>query len=434
MRISIFGMGYVGCVSAACLANMGHSVIGVDVNISKLDMIKNGKSPIIEPGLNEIIDRVVKEERLKVTADSNEAIRESEVSMVCVGTPSCPNGSLDTRYLERVVTQIGAALSALSTYHVVTIRSTLLPGMVQSQCIPLLESASKKKVGEEFGVCINPEFLRESTAIKDFQAPPFTLIGEIDKRSGDTLAQVYAELPAPTYRVQPDVASLVKYVSNAYHALKVVFANEIGAVCKELDIDSQKVMNIFSQDKNLNISAAYLRPGFAFGGSCLPKDVRALLYTAKHRDVDIPLISSILPSNNLHIQRAVDQVSALNKRNVALFGLSFKKGTDDLRDSPLVHLAEILIGKGHILRIYDEEVSLSKIFGNNNDYIEKTIPHIKDLMKTDIEDIVEKSEVIIIGKRFKDFERIRSKMRQDQVVIDLINFDNWFPAQCRAIV
>jgi len=434
MRIAVFGMGYVGCVSAACLANMGHSVIGVDVNVSKLDMIQNGKSPIIEPGLNELLDRVVKEERLKVTSDSNEAIRESEVLMVCVGTPSCPNGSLDTRYLERVVTQIGAALSALSTYHVVTIRSTLLPGMVQSHCIPLLESASKKKVGEEFGVCINPEFLRESTAIKDFQAPPFTLIGEIDKRSGDTLAQVYADLPAPTYRVQPDVASLVKYVSNAYHALKVVFANEIGAVCKELDIDSQKVMNIFSQDTNLNISAAYLRPGFAFGGSCLPKDVRALLYTAKHRDVDIPLISSILPSNNLHIQRAVDQVSALNKRNVALFGLSFKKGTDDLRDSPLVHLAEMLLGKGYILRIYDEEVSLSKIFGNNNDYIEKTIPHIKDLMKTDIEDIVEKSEILIVGKRFQGIERIRSKLRQDQVVIDLINLGNWFPAECRAIV
>jgi GDP-mannose 6-dehydrogenase len=289
-------------------------------------------------------------------------------------------------------------------------------------------------VGEEFGVCINPEFLRESTAIQDFQAPPFTLIGELDKRSGDTLAQVYTDLPAPTYRVQPDIASLVKYVSNTYHALKVVFANEIGAICKELDIDSQKVMNIFSQDKNLNISAAYLRPGFAFGGSCLPKDVRALLYTAKHRDVDIPLISSILPSNNLHIQRAVDQVTTLNKRNIALFGLSFKKGTDDLRDSPLVHLAEILIGKGYILRIYDEEVSLSKIFGNNNDYIEKTIPHIQDLMKTDVEDIVEKSEVLIVGKRFKDLERMRSKLRQDQVIIDLVNFDSWFPAQCRSII
>ena len=434
MRISVFGMGYVGCVSAACLANMGHSVIGVDVNVGKLDMIQNGKSPIIEPGLNDLLERAVKEDRLKVTADSNEAIRESEVSMVCVGTPSCPNGSLDTKYLERVVTQIGAALSTLSTYHVVTIRSTLLPGMVQSHCIPLLESASKKKVGEEFGVCINPEFLRESTAIQDFQAPPFTLIGELDKRSGDTLAQVYTDLPAPTYRVQPDIASLVKYVSNTYHALKVVFANEIGAICKELDIDSQKVMNIFSQDKNLNISAAYLRPGFAFGGSCLPKDVRALLYTAKHRDVDIPLISSILPSNNLHIQRAVDQVTTLNKRNIALFGLSFKKGTDDLRDSPLVHLAEILIGKGYILRIYDEEVLLSKIFGNNNDYIEKTIPHIQDLMKTDIEDIVEKSEVLIVGKRFKDLERMRSKLRQDQVIIDLVNFDSWFPAQCRSII
>lgn len=434
MKVSVFGLGYVGCVSAVCLADMGHSVIGVDVNPEKLDMIQNGKSPIIEPGLGDLLARVVKEERLKVTDNPNDAIRESEVSMVCVGTPSCTNGSLDTTYLDRVMAQIGTALSALSTYHVVTIRSTMVPGMVQSHFIPLLESVSGKQAGEGFGVCINPEFLRESTAIRDFQSPPFTLIGELDKRSGDVLAQVYADLPVPIYRVEPDVASIVKYVSNTYHALKVVFANEIGAICKDLGIDSHNVMGIFSQDKHLNISAAYLRPGFAFGGSCLPKDVRALLYTAKHRDVDTPLISSILPSNNLHIQRAVDQINILNKRKIALLGLSFKQGTDDLRDSPLVHLAEILIGKGYILSIYDEEVSLSNIFGNNNDYIEKTIPHIKELMKDNLEEIVEESDVLIVGKRFKNLERIPSKLHKDKVIIDLINVGNWFPAQWISIV
>lgn len=434
MKIAIFGMGYVGCVSAACLASMGHFVTGVDVNQEKLDMIRHGRSPIVEEGLDELLVEVVKAGNLTVSSSPCDAIRECEVSMVCVGTPSRMNGSLDTQYLDRVIEQIGTALSALSTYHVVAIRSTLLPGVFQEQIIPLLESTSGKVAGKEFGVCINPEFLRESTAIKDFHAPPFTLIGEFDKRSGDTLAQVYTDLTASVYRVEPDAAAMVKYASNAYHAVKVAFANELGTMCKNLDIDSHKVMEIFRQDKNLNISSAYLRPGFAFGGSCLPKDVRALLYTAKHRDINMPLISSILASNDAHIQRAVEFLATLDKRRVTLLGLSFKPGTDDLRESPLVRLAETLIGKGYELSIYDEDVALSSVFGRNREYIEQVLPHINKLMRTDLEELINDSEVLIVGKRFERLGKIRSQLCPTQIVIDLVGVDNWFPAQRGSIV
>lgn len=284
---------------------------------------------------------------------------------------------------------------------------------------------AEKKTGYNFGVCVNPEFLREGFALKDFQNSPFTIIGQIDKRSGDVLESIYADLSAPIYRVEPDVAAMVKYASNAFHALKVTFANEIGAICQELEVDGQTVMEIFRQDGNLNISAAYLKPGFAFGGSCLPKDVRALLYVAKHRDVQTPLISAILPSNDIHIQRAVDQIVALNKRNVALPGLSFKPGTDDLRESPFVRLAEILIGKGYQLSIYDEEVSLSKVFGRNRQYIEQVLPHINKLLRTNLQEVIDAAQVLVIGKRSVPLEQIRARLLPDQVVIDLVHAGQW---------
>ncbi|MFQ5632310.1 MAG: nucleotide sugar dehydrogenase, partial [bacterium] len=381
MKISIFGMGYVGCVSAACLAKMGHTVIGVDVNPKKLEMLRKGESPIIEPGLDELLDKMVQNERLSVISEPAEAINNSDISMICVGTPSRMNGDLDTIFMDRVIEQIGAALSDIFHYHVVTIRSTLLPGIAAERVLPFLESSSGKKAGVDLGFCVNPEFLRESTAIQDFQKPPFTVIGELNKESGDILEQVYKELPAPIYRVEPEAAAMVKYASNAYHALKVAFGNEIGVICKSLGIDSQRVMEIFCQDKQLNVSPAYLRPGFAFGGSCLPKDVRALQYTAKHRDVHAPLISSLISSNDLHIQRAVDAVLSNGKREVALLGLSFKPGTDDLRESPMVRFAETLIGKGYRLKIFDQEVTLSNLFGCNREYIEKALPHIHELLR-----------------------------------------------------
>lgn len=408
---------------------MGHTVIGIDVNPKKLELIHKGRSPMTEPGLDELIARVVEQGNLTVTANAAEAVEATDVSMVCVGTPSRANGSLDTQYLDRVVKQIGAVLSNIDHYHVVAIRSTLLPGVLQERIIPQIEAASGKTIGEEFGVCVNPEFLREGSAINDFLSPPFTLIGEINEKSGDILAQVYAGLSVPTYRVAPDAASMVKYASNAYHALKVAFANEIGTICHGLDIDSHRVMDVFSQDKTLNISAAYLRPGFAFGGSCLPKDLRALMHEARHRDLDTPLISSILPSNKLQIQRAVGVIVSIGKRKIAMLGLSFKPGTDDLRESPLVRLAETLIGKGFDLQIYDEEVSLSNLYGRNREYIEQVLPHINDLLRTGLKEVVREAEVLIVGKRQTQVEAIRSQLRAEQVVIDLVPMGDWHPAK-----
>lgn len=429
MKISVFGLGYVGCVSAACLADMGHEVVGVDVNPDKLEQIRKGQSPIIEPGLDELLAAVVKNRRLTVTAGAVEAVRQTQISLICVGTPSQMNGNLETQFLDRVLEQIGAALRQKKAYHTVTIRSTLLPGVFGARVVPLLENASGLRPGEDFGLCINPEFLRESTAIDDFRNPPFTVIGEYSPRSGDDLAEIYEALPAPIYRVQPDAAAMVKYASNAFHALKVAFANEIGALCNELQIDSHGVMDIFAQDRQLNISPAYLRPGFAFGGSCLPKDVRALSYTATHRDISVPVLSAILPSNDAHIQRAVQVLQSHGKRRVALLGLSFKPGTDDLRESPMVRLAETLIGKGYRLAIFDEEVSLSNLFGRNREYIETVLPHIHELLQTDVTEIIRDAEVIIVGKKFKHLEKIRPLLHAGQLVLDLVREGNWQPAE-----
>ncbi len=434
MRVSVFGLGYVGCVSAGCLADLGHEVIGVDVNPKKLEMVRRGESPIIEPGLDELLAKVVKSGRLRVTDNAEEAVAASEVSLVCVGTPSRLNGSLDTHYLDRVIEQIGAVLAQIDSFHVVTIRSTLLPGVAEERILPMLESASGKKAGKDFGFCVNPEFLRESSAIADFKSPPFTVIGALDARSGDALQQLYSSIDAPVYRVSPGAAAMVKYASNAFHALKVAFANEIGAVCNELHIDSRQVMEIFLQDRQLNISPAYLRPGFAFGGSCLPKDVRALLYAAKHRDVHTPLLSAILPSNDRHIERAAHRVLALGERNVAMIGLSFKPGTDDLRESPLVRLAETLIGKGYRLNIYDEEVSLSNLFGRNREYIQQVLPHISELMRTDLEEVIRDNHVIILGKTPKKEADWQSYLTPEHHVLDLTGNGAWPPATTWKIV
>ncbi|MCA9734854.1 MAG: nucleotide sugar dehydrogenase [Deferribacteres bacterium] len=434
MRISVFGMGYVGCVSAACFADMHHNVIGVDVNLQKLDLIKKGQSPIIEPGLDELLAKVIKSGQLTISDSAEYAIKNSDVSMVCVGTPSLPNGSLDTHFLLRVMEQIGATLRVIDHYHVVTIRSTLLPGVAKELIVPILEQTSGKVAGEEFGVCVNPEFLRESSAIDDFRNPPFTLIGQFDQRSGDQLAKAYDLIDRPIYRTEPDAASMVKYASNAYHALKVAFANEIGAISNKLNIDSQRVMEVFCEDRSLNISKAYLRPGFAFGGSCLPKDVRALNYAAKHRDIQTPLLNSIIPSNEDHIQRAINTVLMRGKRHVVMLGLSFKPGTDDLRESPLVRIAETLIGKGYKLKIYDEEVILSNLFGKNKEYIERSLPHISELLTSDYEGALKDAETIIIGKKLKNMDEICGMFEEEQFVLDLEYMADWAPAESTKIV
>jgi GDP-mannose 6-dehydrogenase len=434
MNIAVLGMGYVGCVSAACLADMGHQVIGVDVDPHKLEMLRRHQPPIVEPGLDGLLKTVMENGRLTVTDDTSQAVRQADVTMICVGTPSRPNGSLETGHLDRVVQQVGAALENRDRYRVVAVRSTLLPGVLAERIIPALENASGLKAGADFGVCVNPEFLRESTAIADFRNPPFTLIGALDGRSGEVLADAYSGLAAPVYCIPPDAAAMVKYASNAYHALKVAFGNEIGAICRTLSIDSHQVMKVFSEDRHLNISAAYLRPGFAFGGSCLPKDVRALLYAARQRDVQTPLLGSLIPSNDVHIQRVVDLVTSYEKRHVALLGLSFKPGTDDLRESPLVRLAETLVGKGFRLAIYDEEVSMSNLFGRNREYIERHLPHLAELLRTDLPGMLAEAEVLLIGKKVSGLDGIRTHLRSDQIVIDLLKHADWTPATQTSIV
>ena len=436
MRISVFGLGYVGCVSAVCLAELGHTVTGVDVDARKLEMLRRGEPPIVEPGLDAMLTRILETGRLSVTDSAAAAVEASELSMVCVGTPSRGNGSLDTQYIERVIEQIGAALRNRPDYHVIAIRSTLIPGALGQRLIPRLEAASGRTAGDRWGICINPEFLREGSAIKDFQKPPLTLVGQFDERSGDVVAGAYAGIPAPVHRMPGEAASMVKYASNAYHALKVTFSNEIGALCNTFGIDSQRVMEVFTQDTHLNVSAAYLRPGFAFGGSCLPKDVRALLHTARQHDVEVPLLASVIPSNDLHIQRVVEVVRHFGTRDVSLFGLSFKPGTDDLRESPLVRLAETLIGKGFRLAIYDPDVSLSKIFGRNRQYIETVLPHLGELLREDVHQVVQHSKLTIVGKpvRGSGEVELRAGLTPAHTIVDLAGGTDWSPASRVSIV
>ncbi len=420
MKVSVFGLGYVGSVSAASFAADGHEVIGVDVNADKVATVNSGRSPIVEPGLDDLLRRTQSEGRLRATTNTAEAVADSDVSLLCVGTPSRRNGSLDLTYLERVSEQIGAALKNKSTYHVVVIRSTVLPGTTHERVIPALERESGKKYGEDFGVSVNPEFLREGTALKDFRKPPLTLVGHNHAADASGTIALYQAIDAPLVSTSIRVAEMMKYTSNAWHALKVVFANEIGNLCKKLSVDSHEVMDIFCRDEKLNLSSYYLKPGFAFGGSCLPKDVRALQYRAKEVDVELPVISHILHSNALQIQQAFDQIMETGKKKIGLLGFSFKAGTDDLRESPIVILAEQLLGKGCELCIYDKNVSLAKLVGANKDYIEKQIPHLSSLLCNSIDDVIEKSEVIVVGNRSPEFADALTKARPNQIVIDLV--------------
>ena len=420
MKLSIFGLGYVGCVSAACFAKEGHTVIGVDVNANKVEMINAGDSPIVEAGIGPLLKEVVNANRLTATTDSAEAVQDSDVSLICVGTPSNPNGSLDLRYVTRVCEEIGAALKDKHGDHTVVIRSTMLPGTIESVVIPTLAQHSEKQVGIDFGVCINPEFLREGSSLKDFYAPPFTLIGADDDDTTATVRALYSGIDAPVIATSVKTAEMVKYVCNCFHALKVSFANEVGNICKALGVDSHEVMDIFCQDTKLNLSSYYLKPGFAFGGSCLPKDLRAINYKAKQVDVEVPVLSSILPSNRQQIERAVEMVLATGKKQVGVFGFSFKAGTDDLRESPMVVLIETLIGKGLQLNIYDRDVSLARLFGANKEYIERQIPHIAQLMRTSIDEVLEFADVLVVGNKAEEFKAIEQKRKEGQIVIDLV--------------
>ena len=424
MKISIFGMGYVGTVSAGCLAQDGHEVIGVDPVRTKVDLINSGQSPIIEVDIAEIIAAMVKASRLRATSDQDQAIRESELSFVCVGTPSQANGNLDLTYIRRVCELIGEALKNKPTRHTVVIRSTILPGTMRQIVIPVLEEYSGKKAGVDFGVCNNPEFLREGSAVKDFNAPPKTVIGEVDSASGDLLSSLYAKLSAPLIRTDIETAEMVKYVDNSWHALKIGFANEIGNLCKSFSIDAHQVMKIFCQDKKLNISAAYLTPGFAFGGSCLPKDLRALAYKAKMHDLDLPIMTSILPSNELQVAKGLQLITEKGHRKIGVLGFSFKAGTDDLRESPMIEVIERLIGKGYDLRIFDKNVNLAKLVGANRDYILNRIPHISRLMVNGIDPVLDHAETVVIGNKDPDFQSVPERLHNGQRLVDFVRIRN----------
>ena len=420
MKVSVFGLGYVGSVSAAAFAEQGHDVVGVDVVAEKVDAVNNGRSPIVEPGLADLLARGVGSGRLRATTSTEEAVRSTDLSLLCVGTPSRKNGSLDLTYLTRVCSEIGDVLRDKETYHVVVVRSTVLPGTTHGTVIPALEAASRKKYGEGFGVSVNPEFLREGTAIRDFAHPPLTLVGHNHAADAMPTKALYQHLDAPLFSASIRVAEMIKYTSNSWHAVKVVFANEIGNLCKRLNVDSHEVMDIFCQDDKLNLSAYYLKPGFAFGGSCLPKDVRALQYRAKEMDLEMPLISSVLSSNHLQIQHAVDRIVDTGRKKVGLLGFSFKANTDDLRESPMVILAEALLGKGYELRIYDRNVSIARLVGANKQYINEQIPHLSRHLCESIDEVIEQSDVIVVGNPSPEFSDAVTRCRPDQLVIDLV--------------
>ncbi len=422
MKVSVFGLGYVGAATLACLARDGHDVIGVDVDAGKLDMIRSGRSPIVEVGVQELMSDGVARGKISVMPDARQAITRSDVSFVCVGTPSNANGSQDLRALLRLVEDIGTALRLQRRYHVVVVRSTVQPGTIEGQVVPLLEKRSGKRVGPDFGLCFQPEFLREGSAIRDYDHPPYTVIGTNSEAAAATLWEVFGHLPCEFLVTRIGTAECLKYASNAFHALKITFANEIGRLAQACEVDPHEVMRLLCLDAQLNISSAYLRPGFAFGGSCLPKDLRALLDVAKRRDVDTPMLASLMPSNRVQIERAVEAVLADGGRAVGMLGLSFKPGTDDLRESPMVMLAERFIGKGLNLRIYDPHVSLSRLVGANRRYIEESIPHIGSLMRDDLDEVVTPSDIVIVGLADGEvLAQLRQFTRAEQLILDLVN-------------
>lgn len=420
MRISVFGLGYVGIVTGVCLAEREHFVMGVEPNPAKVEMLHSAKSPIVEAGLDERLQQAVAGGRFKATSDWRLAVAETDMAFVCVGTPSLSNGNIDLRFVRRVAEHIGSALADKDSYFNVVIRSTVLPGTIEEIVVPILEENSAKKAGQDFGVCMHPEFLREGTAVGDFYNPPKTVIGELDERSGRSLAEIYDGFPGTIRRVPLRVAEMVKYADNAFHAAKIVFANEIGNICKELQIDSHQVMEIFCLDTKLNLSPYYLKPGFAFGGSCLPKDLRAINYEARTLDVDTPMLNALLDSNKRQILKVVNKLREFKGRSLGFLGLSFKAGTDDLRESPLVEVIETMLGKGFVVRVYDRYVSLGQLMGANKEYIEREIPHIASIMCGSADELLQTCDVIIVGYKDTEVKKTLDRVSDRHAVVDLV--------------
>jgi len=422
-KVSVFGLGYVGSVTAACLASKGNSMIGVDLSRTKVEQLEAGNSPIVEPRLKELVESAHAASNLHATSDSAAAVMQTEISFLCVGTPSLRSGKLDLGHVEPVCREIGQVLRQKNAFHLVVLRSTVLPGTAETIVIPALEQSSGKRLGKDFGVCVNPEFMREGTAVADFLEPAMTIIGAAEKEHAAVLRELYSWVPGRVFETSFRSAEMVKYVCNAWHALKVSFANEVGTLAKEMKVDAEAVVEIFTADDKLNISPSYLKPGFAFGGSCLPKDVRALNYRAKELDLKLPLFESILPSNDEHLKRALDMVLACRGKKVAILGLSFKAATDDLRESPQVQLVKHLLGEGRSLKIWDDNVSLGRLIGSNREYIEHAIPHIGSLLVNDLAQCLQEAEVVVIGTRGIRQDQLRPHLRPDHIVIDLVNLE-----------
>jgi GDP-mannose 6-dehydrogenase len=422
LSISLFGLGYVGSVSAACFAHMGHKVTGVDISKAKVEMLDSGRSPIIEARMEELVVEANKSCRLHATTDSIAAVLASDISFVCVGTPSLRSGKLDLSHVEHVSREIGTALKQKNTFHTIVLRSTVLPGTTEISMIPAIEGASGKKAGVDFAVCYNPEFMREGSAVGDFLQPPYTILGSQDPRHLAILRGLYQDIPAATFEVSIRVAEMVKYVSNLYHAVKVGFANEVGTLCKHLGVEADQVTKIFMSDTKLNISSAYLSPGFAFGGSCLPKDLRAITYRGKELDLELPMLESLMPSNAKHVERGVEAVLRTGKRKIAMLGLSFKAGTDDLRESPQVQLIKRLLGEGCQVKVWDKDVSLGRLAGSNRQYIEEVIPHIGSLLSADMPEVIRDADVVVVGTKIEKADLARI-LTPGQIVIDLVNLD-----------
>jgi GDP-mannose 6-dehydrogenase len=419
--VSVFGLGYVGTVTATCFAHQGHNVIGVDLSTAKVAAMEAGRSPIVEPRVSDLITEVHKAGRLRAVSDSEEAVLNSDISFLCVGTPSLRNGKLDLGHIQPVCEDIGKVLKTKNSFHLVVVRSTVLPGTAQTIVVPALEETSGKKLGKDFGVCVNPEFMREGTAVADFLEPSVTVIGAAEPAHSARLAEVYKWVSGRVFETSFRTAEMVKYVCNAWHAVKVSFGNEVGTLAKELGVDASAVIDIFSADTKLNISPAYLKPGFAFGGSCLPKDVRALTYRAKELDLNLPLFQSILPSNEEHLDRAFELVLTTGKKKIGMLGLSFKAATDDLRESPQVQLVKRLLGEGRQVRIWDDNVSMGHLIGSNRAYIEQIIPHIGSLLSNSLEEVITGAEVVVIATRGLKKEQVQPLLKPQQIVIDMVN-------------
>src|SRR5712692_8373370 len=420
--ISVFGLGYVGTVTAACLAHKGNSVVGVDLSPTKIEALQSGRSPVVEPRVSELVAECSKACRLHATSDAASAVLKTDISFLCVGTPSMRSGKLDLGHIEPVCRQIGEVLAKKNSFHLVVLRTTVLPGTAETLVVPTLERASGKRLGKDFGVCSNPEFLREGSAVKDFMEPAMTVIGAADPAHSAFLREIYAWAPGRIFETSFTSAEMVKYICNSWHALKVAFANEVGSLAKELHVDPEAIVEIFCADTKLNISPAYLKPGFAFGGSCLPKDVRAMSHRGRELDLKLPLFESILPSNDRHLDRAIDMILRTGKKKIGLLGLSFKAHTDDLRESPQVILAKRLLGEGRQLLIWDENVTMGRLIGSNRQYIEEEIPHLGSVLGNNLAKVIEESEIIVVATRV-DRDELQRLLRPDQKVIDLINLD-----------